>query len=86
LGHRENYDMSGNRPFSKAVMDVLSGPAVLFDRPGPYFLHVPTGDALGYLGAAVGYIGAATRQIGQEQPAKATQDRARRRPGRRNGA
>jgi hypothetical protein len=62
--------MSGNKTFSKAFMDVLSGPTVLFDKPGPYFSYIPEGSAENYLGLVTSYIGFDAEQAPNEPSAR----------------
>ncbi len=58
--------MFENKQVSKAIIDVLSGPAVLFDRPGPYFSYIPSGTSIDYLTVVTEYIESATGQIKNE--------------------
>jgi hypothetical protein len=72
IGHVQELSLSGIRTFSKAILDVLSGPAVLFGQPGPYFSFIPSATADDYIISAASYFGVAAGEIANEQEARRT--------------
>ncbi len=72
IGPVKELPVSGIRTFSKAILDVLSGPAVLFGQPGPYFSFIPSATADDYIISATSYFGVAAGEIANEQEARRT--------------